>query len=218
MKYSAKKHTYGNIVCETYNQIMEYFSRQFLNSENVEDGRNFLYDFGEYIEDSDFPCDKIVLNCFTGYSDIFGISLKYKDENIAYIQLRIKKNGIIEVYNKSYDKKDFMMFHHIIEHYFEVQNEIILDFWKRRCNITDSNEIIIENYVDYQVKDTSVLKGTLEEIFEKYTSINDMYKYCNGHYVRFKDNNISNLYYIFIDCYKGNYFLDNAVKRGVIID
>ena len=43
-------------------------------------------------------------------------------------------------------------------------------------------------------------------------------RYCNGSYVKFKDKKIEKVYLMFIKMYDGNYFIDNAVKRGVIID
>ena len=62
------------------------------------------------------------------------------------------------------------------------------------------------------------LKGTLNEIFDKYTTMNDRLKYCNGSYYKFNDKKVEEIYRLIISNYKGNYFLDNAVRRGCIID
>lgn len=218
MKYAVRKHpTMG--IYQNYNNIMYFFVKQFFGSDDIDDGRDFIYTFGDYIEESDFPCDKICLDCFTGYSDRFYLDLYYKDNKIAHILLQVKKYDIIKIYSYTYEKKDFSIFHDIIADYFDNRNGKILGYWKKICHIKDNcNTIEIENYVDYKITEVTKLTGTLEEIFENYTTINDKLKYCNGHYVKFKNKDIQTLYYLFTDLYKGNYFLDNAVKRGVIID
>lgn len=218
MKYSVQTHKYGNYSYETFDKVLYYFCRTFLKTTDIKKGREFLYDFGNYIEKSDFPSNRIVLCCFTGYSNRFGISLYYNEERIAYIQIEVKKYNIFQLYSTSYDKKDFKMFNGIIEKYFDIKNQSIFNEWCTKCNITNNNTVEIENYVDFNLKDVTTLSGTLDEIFDTYTTINDTYKYCNGYYVRFKDSNIEALYYIFTTNFKGNYFLENAVKRGVIID
>lgn len=202
----------------TFNEVVLFFTKQFLKLDNIKDGINFLHHFGEYVEQSDFPCNKITLYCFTGYSDKFGLKLSYNNEEIVYITIGSKSFNLLKLYNSSYMKKDFSMFAHIIEKYFDLHNQKIFDDWVTKCKITKTNCIEIYNYDDYKLKDTTILNGTIEEVFDKYTAINDKYKYCNGRYVRFKDENISSLYYIFTNNFKGNYFLENALKRGVVID
>ena len=201
----------------SYEEIMAYFSRQFLNSEDPYDAEEFIELFSEHIDDSDFPCDAVNLNSFIS-NNRFAITLSYHDEKIAYIQFQVKANRIIKVYSTHYDKKDFAIFQPIIDDYFKQRNAQIYNEWLKRCNIKAINEIEIENYRDYKLESTTTMRGTLEEIFDKFTSINDMYKYCNGTYIKFKNDDIKQLYNNFIDMYDGNYFLDNAVKRGCIID
>ena len=113
------------------------------------------------------------------------------------------------------------MFKNVITDYFKQYNDIIYQKQLDNCNIkTTSNvTIVVDDYKDYKPNGKQqTLQGTLQDIFEQYTTHNDRLKYCNGDFWRFNNENISNLYVMFIQMYDGNYFLDNAVKRGVTID
>ncbi len=219
---SAKLNKYGSHPCNNYHEVMEYFTDKFLHSDDPEEGYEFMELFSAYIDGSKFPCDKIVLNAFTGYSDVFGMEFKYRNESICYITVQVLPHDMFKVYNKTYYKHDFEILHHIIEDYFDDINKSVLERWMNLCKIDKSedarNEVHITEYVDYKIKGETSFTGSISEIFDRYTTINDRLKYCNGHYFRFKDGNVSELYSIFTKCYKGNYFLNNAVKRGVIID
>ena len=137
-----------------------------------------------------------------------------------WMKIEVSGQKIMKVYNYSYFKKDFEMFHNIITDYFKKRNKEIWNTMLKTCNISDNdNEITVTDYRDYQPNGkTETLKGTLGEIFEAYTTHNDRLKYCNGMYWRFQSPQISMLYAMFIQQYDGNYFLDNAVRRGVTID
>ena len=108
-----------------------------------------------------------------------------------------------------------------IEEYFNNKNQAIYNEWLDKCNIhsDEENEIKVNDYRDYKPNgDFFILTGSLEDIFDKFTTHNDKLKYCNGDFWRFADADIEILYSLFITNYNGNYFLDNAVKRGVTID
>lgn len=80
-------------------------------------------------------------------------------------------------------------------------------------------EAIVIYHRNYKPEREEVIVGnTEEEIFAKYTDTNDMYKYCNGTYIRWKDNEWEKKYRDFLDSRKNNYFLARAVARGCLID
>lgn len=219
MKYSAVTRD-GNKSYGNFSDIMILFSENFLNGCDEDYGREFLYDFGEYLDKTKYPCNGMILDCFIGNSNQFAITLKYNDEEIVFIRFNVKSNDIITIDTFLYNKEDFKIFQKIVEDYFDKRNAEIFNNWMKWCNIkeTSENVIVIDEYVDYNKKDCQTLNGTITEIFDKFTTWNDRYKYCNGHYWKFNDDNIEKLYRMFIANFKGNYFLENAVKRGVIID
>lgn len=221
MKYSVRTHQYGSFVFDTFDKVMAHFTNKFFQNSTTEDGRTFLYDLGDYLDTTKYPCDKINLNIFTGYNNRIGLSFSYNDEDVSWVQIEFERYGILKITNYTYYKKDLQVFHHIIEEYFNNKNQTIYNEWLDKCNIYSDreNEIKVNDYRDYKPNgDFFILTGSLEDIFEKYTTHNDRLKYCNGDFWRFADADIQTLYSLFIINYNGNYFLDNAVKRGVIID
>lgn len=221
MKYSVRTHHYDSFVFDTFDKVMAHFTNKFFRNSTTEDGRTFLYDLGDYLDTTKYPCDKINLQVFTGYNNRISLVFSYNNEEVAWVQIEFERYGILKISNYTYYKKDLQIFHHIIEEYFNNKNQTIYNEWLDKCNIhTDrSNEIKVEDYRDYKPNgEFVILSGSLEDIFDKYTTHNDKLKYCNGDFWRFADADIQTLYSLFIINYNGNYFLDNAVKRGVIID
>lgn len=221
MKYSVSTHKYGSFVFNTFDKVMTHFTNKFFQNSIIEDGRTFLHDMGDYLDTTKYPCTKINLNIFTGYNNRISLTFSYNDEKVSWVEIEFERYGILKISNYIYYKKDLQIFHHIIEEYFDKKNLNIYKEWLDKCNIyTDrNNEIKVEDYRDYKPNgEFVILSGSLEDIFDEYTTHNDRLKYCNGDYWRFADTNIQTLYSLFIINYKGNYFLNNAVKRGVTID
>ena len=221
MKYSVTTHQYGSFVFDTFDKVMAHFTNKFLQNSTTEDGRTFLYDLGDYLDTTKYPCDKINLDIFTGYNDRISLSFSYNNEKVSWVQIEFERYGILKISNYTYYKKDLQVFHYIIEEYFNNKNQTIYNEWLDKCNIYSDreNEIKVNDYRDYKPNgDFFILTGSLEDIFDKYTTHNDRLKYCNGDFWRFANADIQTLYSLFIINYNGNYFLDNAVKRGVTID
>lgn len=223
MKFSVTT----NSVFTTFDDVMEHFDNKFLPfliNSNITDGKTFLYDLGEHLDDSKYPVDKIRLDVFTGYNTRIGLVFFYNNEKVAWVEVTFEKYGLLNISSFLYYKKDFQIFHHIIEEYFDVHNQQIYDGWLNKCNICANKEnainaIKVNDCTNYAPNGKSViLSGSLEEVFEQYAEHNDMLKYCNGEFWKFDDNNIDTLYRIFKMLYKGNYSLHIALKRGVIID
>lgn len=213
-----------NAEFNSYNRVMNYFNYKFsqlLLDSDITDGQTFLYDLGEYLDESKYPVDKIRLNVFTGYSNRIDLTFFYNNEKIAWVEVTFEPYGLLKISNKLYHKKDFQIFHHIIEEYFDVHNQQIYDIWVDKCNIHihKENAIKVNDCTNYSPNGTSViLKGSLEEVFEQYAKHNDALKYCNGEFWKFDDKKIDTLYRLFKMLYKGNYSLDIALKRGALID
>lgn len=216
MKYSTIKRNAN----DTFDSTMDVFSMRIFG--NYWEGEEFIHDFGEYLDNTKFPCDKIMLDPY-GYSDKFQLTFKYDNNRICWFKFSVNKQAkIIEIDNYIFEDKAIeKMFKNVITDYFKQYNDIIYQKQLDNCNIkTTSNvTIVVDDYKDYKPNGKQqTLQGTLQDIFEQYTTHNDRLKYCNGDFWRFNNENISNLYVMFIQMYDGNYFLDNAVKRGVTID
>lgn len=67
-------------------------------------------------------------------------------------------------------------------------------------------------------KESTIEGETEHDIFETYVNWNDTLKYCNGSYYKWKDEEWEKAYRKFLDGCKGNFFLNCAVRRGVLID
>ena len=213
-----------NAEFNSYNRVLNYFNDKFsqlLLDSDITDGQTFLYDLGEYLDESKYPVDKIRLNVFTGYSNRIDLVFFYNNEKIAWVEVTFEPYGLLKISNKLYHKKDFQIFHHIIEEYFDVHNQQIYDKWMHKCKIRThkENAIKVNDCTNYSPNGTSViLKGSLEEVFEQYATHNDALKYCNGEFWKFDDKKIDTLYRLFKMLYKGNYSLDIALKRVALID
>ena len=216
MRYSTIKRNDN----DTFNSTMFVFSMRIFG--NYWEGEEFIHDFGEYLDNTKFPCDKIMLDPY-GYSDKFQLTFKYNDNRVCWFRFSIyKQTKIIEIDNYTFEDNTIeKMFKNVITDYFKQYNNAIYQKQLDNCNIkTTSNvTIVVDDYKDYKPNGKQqTLEGTLQDIFEQYTTHNDKLRYCNGDFWRFNNENISNLYVMFIQMYDGNYFLDNAVKRGVTID
>ena len=222
MIYSVRKHSYGSCNYNTFDKVMKYMDSKFFNGE---DGscRSFMHELGAYLDGTQYPCDEIVLCAFIGYNDRVGMKLMYHCERVAYIEIAFGEYGIIKVNRYSYDDEGrFKIFREIIEEWFDDRNKKILNDWSKKCGVDmhgDGNEVYFQEYVDYSSKgDVVSMSGTIAEIFDSYTTWNDKLRYCNGHYFRFVSNDMEKLYLLYVKNFNGNYFLANAVKRGVTID
>lgn len=216
MRYSTIKRN----VNDTFDSTMDFFSTNIFG--NYWEGEDFIHDFGKYLDNTKFPCDKIMLDPY-GYNNKFELTFKYNNNRVCWFRFSIsKQTKIIEIDNYTFEDKTIeKMFKYNITDYFKQYNNIIFQKQLDNCNIktTFNVTIVVDDYNDYKPNGKQqTLEGTLQDIFEQYTTHNDRLKYCNGKFWRFNNKDIETLYTTFIQTYDGNYFLDNAVKRGVTID
>ena len=135
MKYSVTPHQYGSFVFNTFDKVMTHFTNKFFQNNITEDGRTFLYDLGDYLDTTKYPCDKIKLDIFTGYSNRISLFFFYNDEKVSSVEIKFERYGILKISNYLYFKKDLQIFHHIIEEYFDNKNLNIYKEWLDKCNI-----------------------------------------------------------------------------------
>jgi tRNA/tmRNA/rRNA uracil-C5-methylase (TrmA/RlmC/RlmD family) len=212
MRFAATKKNIYN----SFDKIIDFFSLTFFG--NYVDGEEFLHDFGAFLDNTKFPTDKIVINPFYGYKNEFAITFKYNEEKVTWIKFEMNEyTKLIKITSTLYTDKNIQkMFQNVIDNFIDKYNTEIIQKQVNKCDIT---KIIVDDYKDYKHNGTQItLKGTLTEMFDTYTTHNDKLRYCNGEYWKFNDQNVQLLYAMFVQNYKGNYFLHNAVKRGCIID
>lgn len=219
MIYSAKTNIENG--CPTFDSVMSYASKRFFNTYDASECLEFMHRLGEYLDTTKYPCDRIVFDAFLGYPNRFGLRLEYQDKKVAWLQIKVNNNNTIFLSNNTYESSAIKdMFHNILETYFDSLNVHLLEYKMAQCGIKKGEEVsvTIVSYHNYEPEKEKVVCGTIDKIFDDYTNANDSLKYCNGMYYRFKDEKISQLYSLYTDSFKGNYFLAMAVKRGAIID
>lgn len=218
MKFSVTTNKQSGMYSFEY--VIDHFTDKYLKDYGLH-GDDWLEAIGAYLDTTKFPCDKINLDMFNPSNNRFILTYHFENNRIGHSAIAVKDNGIMSVSYTSFESDSFDIFSHFITDYFKSYNKKIWDGMLKTANVTNTNdnEVIVIDHTDYKPNGkTETLKGTLEEVFDRYTTHNDRLRYCNGMYWRFADDKVSRLYRMFIDMYNGNYFLDNAVKRGVTID
>ena len=71
---------------------------------------------------------------------------------------------------------------------------------------------------DSNIESEIVLEGTIDDIFDAFTNLNDTFKYINSKYYKFVDENITNAYLFYIRFVDKNHFLNSAVRHNKLID
>lgn len=217
MVYATKKHSSES----TYEGTMRSFTYDMLKREG-DYGKKFLHTFGNHLDGTKFPCDTMVLDIHLGYYDRFAITFNYKKEKVCWVSFKVNASGILEICTSTFeDKWVEKVFYQDIKDFITKYNTHIFEEQLRKCGIggiSESTEMSFDDYKQGQKKGQVTMRGTIAEVFDRYTTYNDRMSYCNGYRLTFTDRNHSMLYSMFIEMYDGNYFLDNAVKRGVTID
>ena len=215
MKFSAIKRN----VKDTFSSVMGFFSDNFFG--NDWEGNDFFHDFGNFLDTTKFPTDKIVLNPFD-YVGKFEITFKYNGERVCWYRFSMDKSTkVLEIDNNTYEHQTIRdMFSGIIRDWVKQYNAEVFRNKLKECGMDIGNvSVSVDEYTDYKRNGrTQIIEGTLSEVFDTYTTHNDRLKYVNGSYWGFSDKKVDMLYGLFIRTYGGNYFLDNAVRRGVTID
>ena len=183
----------------------------------------FYEELSDRIEGTLFPCDKMCLNPFYGFDNEFVIVFLHEGEEVSRCVFKVSRDGMFEIKGAYYKDKAVKEMYHksVIEKHFNALNRQSVERQMKVCGLTDGNDnsIVVDYYQDGKKRfdGTRTLTGSLEQIFDDYTTMNDTLRYCNGCYHSFADEKVSKLYRMFTSMDK-DYFLMNAVRRGVTID
>lgn len=181
--------------------------------------KNNALDFLKFINKKIIPLYKDVerfsINLWTG-DNYFFCYIKDTDKNeLVHFTVKIAKSGLLDIYNIS-DKNSKIE---------ELTNKYNMDLFKKSCKDAKlssaksaKNHVEVIYFDDSKENERLTLTGSIDDIFDKYTSMNDHLKYINGSWYRFADENINKIYSMYTNLSKGNYFLNHAVKHGKLID
>ena len=203
-----------------FREVMQIFSFRFFKDDE-DTAKKFFSDFVQMLYVNGVPCDQVVLDMWTGCSDKFSFFVKKDNVKKIYVKIQKRMHGLYRVVSFSAYEDEYKQYEVPVEGFFESINQAKYDEVLDACGLDKDwggNEVTVYEFIDNLKKREAKLKGTLESIFDQYTTINDRLRYCNGHYFRFADKTVEKLYSMTTMLYKGNYFLDNAVRRGCLID
>ena len=193
----------------TYKQLSSIFENRFDYSK--------VFDFVDYyIIDELFPeTEKVVINFWTGTSEYFYLNLK-DENNKELLHLQVSpKNGFFDIHLRSIDKEKFPIN--------KLYNEYVNYEFVEICNIANlykdkQNHVKVNCINDSNIESEIVLEGTIDDIFDAFTNLNDTFKYINSKYYKFVDENITNAYLFYIRFVDKNHFLNSAVRHNKLID
>lgn len=219
---SVRQHSnkmYGN---ETFFQILN--KRNYLfESSKFFTTYDFVKSFANYIEERGFPCNKIAVDIYNGYTDKISLILYLNENKVCYALIEsINKGQKLQIDRMSFYDKSDKIYATILREFFD--NILIDDFQKQLslCGISNPSKKVTLNlsfFKDFKKDgEITIEANNLDEAFDKYITANDRLKYINGSYYRFDDNNWNKLFSIWISLRKENPFLMNAVRRGLTID
>lgn len=198
--YFTKHHTNEY----TYSQLCSIFENRFDYSEVF----NFI---DNYVVNELFPDTfKVVINIWTGTYEYF--YLKLKDEfNEELLNLKvIPKNGFFSIELVDTNVKLSKLY-----------NEYISKEFTRICNIAHldkQNQVKVYCMNDSNIESEIILEGTIDDIFDKFTNLNDTFKYINSKYYKFAEESITNVYLFYVRFVDKNHFLNSAVRHNKLID
>ena len=66
-----------------YEDTMCFFSDKILLADDVEFAEEFYFELGNYLDESKYPCTKMILNPFYGSGDEFVITFKYDNKEVC---------------------------------------------------------------------------------------------------------------------------------------
>lgn len=182
-------------------------------------------DFEEYLKETFFAInnpneyyDTAVVDPWKG-NDYFILSLY--DGKHKFLSVKVKYFKNIGLYQFDFGNESGSNVVEEIEYYINKYNGKYINNIYKKAGLSSnskSNSIEIDEYVNNKLKETKVLKGTIDEIFNEFTKLNDKLSYVNDHYYKFKNENVRTAYNMYVKFIDKNHTLKNALKRGVTID
>lgn len=191
----------------TYKQLSSIFENRFDYRKVFDFVDNYLID--EVFTDT---C-KVVINIWTGTYEYFYLKLKDAFDK-ELLSLRVStKNGFFDISFTNKIKEEF-----IIK---KLYNEYVNKEFARICKIANlgkQNQVKVNCMNDSEIADEIILEGTLDEIFDKFTNLNDTLKYINSKYYKFTNEKVKDAYLFYVRFIDKNHFLNSAVRHHKLID
>ena len=191
----------------TYKQLSSIFEDRFNYSK--------VFDFVDsYIIDEVFSdtCE-VVINIWTGTYEYFYLNLKDAFGK-ELLSLKVSpKNGFFDINLTSQVKEEILIN--------KLYNEYTNKEFARICkiaNFCEQNKVKVNCINDSKIEDEIILEGTIDDIFDKFTNLNDTFKYINSKYYKFVDENITKAYLFYVKFVNKNHFLNSAVRHNKLID
>lgn len=191
----------------TYSQLSSIFENRFDYYK--------LFDFiDNYVIDELFPDTyKVVINIWTGTYEYF--YLKLKDElGKELLHLKVSpKNGFFDIEIIDTNKVELRIN--------KLYSKYLNKEFTRICEIAQldkQNQVKVYCVNDSNVESEIVLEGTINDIFDEFTNLNDTFKYINSKHYKFAQENINNVYLFYVRFVDKNHFLNSAIRHGKLID
>ena len=161
-----------------------------------------------------FPeTNKVVVDFWTGTCEYFYLKLKDEfNENLFCLKVS-PKNGFFDISLSNTNKEEFTIN--------KLYNEYVNKEFARICkiaNLDKQNQVKVNCINDSKIEDEIVLEGTLDEIFDRFTNLNDTFKYINSKYYKFVNENVNDAYLFYVRFVDKNHFLNSAVRHNKLID
>ena len=191
----------------TYSQLSSIFENRFDYYKVFDFIDNYIID-GLFIDTY-----KVVINIWTGTYEYF--YLKLKDEfsgELLHLKVR-PKNGFFDIELINTNKAESIIN--------KLYREYMSKEFKRICEIAqldEQNKVKVHCINNSNIESEIILEGTIDDIFDEFTNLNDTFKYINSKYFKFAEENINNAYLFYVRFVDKNHFLNSAVKHGKLID
>ena len=191
----------------TYSQLSSIFENRFDYHKVFDFIDNYIID-GLFIDTY-----KVVINIWTGTYEYF--YLKLKDEfsgELLHLKVR-PKNGFFDIELINTNKAESIIN--------KLYREYMSKEFKRICEIAqldEQNKVKVHCINNSNIESEIILEGTIDDIFDEFTNLNDTFKYINSKYFKFAEENINNAYLFYVRFVDKNHFLNSAVKHGKLID
>lgn len=191
----------------TYSQLNSMFEKRFDCYKIFDFIDNYIID--ELFQDT----SKVVINIWTGTYEYF--YLKLKDEsNKELLHLKVSpKNDFFNIDVICTNKEESK----IRKLYDKYANEEFVRICKV-AKLGKQNQVKVNCMNGSSVESEITLNGTVDEVFNEFTNLNDTLKYINSEYYKFVEENVNNAYLFYVRFIDKNHFLNNAVKHGKLID
>ena len=191
----------------TYSQLSSIFENRF-------DYHNAFDFVDNYIITELLPeTNKVVVDFWTGTCEYFYLKLK-DGFNEELLSLKVSPKNMFFAISLSNSNKEELLINKLYNEYTNKEFARICEI----ANLCKQNKVKVNCINDSKIEDEIVLGGTIDEIFDEFTNLNDTLKYINSKYYKFVDEKVNDAYLFYIRFIDKNHFLNSAVRHNKLID